>query len=130
MKIRNNFVSNSSSSSFIAYGACLDTEEFFSLLNEFFPNENVDESAFEDWDGDISSVNLPDNILDSELCKLIEHFDYDCQTVYIGKSWDPECMSESDLSNGVLSDSTKKLITDTLKYYNLKPQVTGGTRAQ
>lgn len=78
MKIRNGFVSNSSSSSFVIFGACLEKSELFDLVKSTLTEEQIKyiqedgESLTEFWN---PTTNL----------EIRE--DYECEEIYIGRDW-------------------------------------------
>ena len=75
MIIRNGFVSNSSTSSFLIYGVCLDDSEIKDLLG-----------VTSDEEGD--EIDDVYEVLDEKLPKGLEHYrpEYD-DSYYIGASW-------------------------------------------
>lgn len=79
MKIRNGFVSNSSSSSFLIYGTTMFRDEILKTLNT--KHKEVNE---EDDDSDDVYEVLEEAL---EGTKLDHHTPYD-DSVYIGASWD------------------------------------------
>jgi len=84
MKIRNGFVSNSSSSSFCLYGACLDKGEMLEI--KFKDTKNKED--YDEYDDD---EEFGDNW--ERLEKALHEFnlsgegDYDWTDMYIGRSW-------------------------------------------
>jgi len=79
MKIRNGFVSNSSSSSFVIYGVCLDTysDEVKSLMEKHLTEDEIDLVK----DGD----EMLSEFLDTSGLYIKE--DYECECIYIGREW-------------------------------------------
>jgi hypothetical protein len=77
MKIRQGFVSNSSSSSFLIYGACLNSKEMKLLKESFTEEQKEDIDAEGDW---YVTELFSDDLLDIKSV-MGEEF-------YIGRSWD------------------------------------------
>lgn len=82
MKIRNGFVSNSSSSSFLIYGCEITTEHINQITSIL--NKKID-GSYDDYFYDY---------IYGDLCELIKNKDihiYSCcdgENIYIGRSWD------------------------------------------
>jgi len=88
MKLRNGFVSNSSSSSFMIYGITLDYDEIVKLLNLAI-KENDDLCGIIEYEVSekISGLNILNN--------------YESERMYIGRSW-----------NTIADDETGKQFKD------------------
>lgn len=86
MKIRNGFVSNSSSSSFCIYGTCVDMDELLekvkstSILSEE-ELERVDELIENDESYEVVEM------LEEKVDGLVFHSDYENDQYYIGRNW-------------------------------------------
>ena len=81
MKTRTGFVSNSSSSSFLIYGACIDSDEAIELTKKLGSAEEVDDVY--------GALELIESLLDDNDVKLEIHCPYDGESgLYIGRSWD------------------------------------------
>ena len=128
MKNREGFVSNSSSSSFIAWGITLDKDDFFKLVHQEFPNIDIDE-AKEEWDlCDIGYGNYPEEIKDWDLVQECSNFDYGSDEFHFGYEWDVES-SSMDLTKPLVSPEKQVKIQQLAKHYNLgAPRTSGGTR--
>lgn len=70
MKVRHGFVSNSSTSSFLIYGTCIDASD----LQSMFPD---DEEPFEHIEELLKGTGL-----------IYHYGPYDADTCYVGRSWD------------------------------------------
>jgi hypothetical protein len=102
MKIRNGFVSNSSSSSFLIYGTTIDTDDVKQILK----NNNIEVEKYEDPNVDKEEIDEEDDFEDDfeeeedfyenfeALGKLLGKDDLTCEgvcddqeNIYIGASW-------------------------------------------
>jgi hypothetical protein len=82
MKIRQGFVSNSSSSSFLIYGTIPTEKQIDMAFEAYFPNEVED---YDDEDDYYEKINKLLSI--DEFCDLSMDHPYDDDEFYIGKSW-------------------------------------------
>jgi hypothetical protein len=91
MKIREGFVSNSSTSSFLIYGATMDRSAAGALLAKL--NKKAEAAADADPDEDEEDDDGDDDDLYEGLEKALEgtslefHMPYDWDNIYIGASW-------------------------------------------
>lgn len=82
MKIRNGFVSNSSSSSFCIYGTALEFGEVLEKLNE---SKYFTEEELENFDEDEGIYEIGEII--SKKTTLSVHVDGEGDTLWVGKEW-------------------------------------------
>jgi hypothetical protein len=108
MKIRNGFVSNSSSSSFIIYGTKLSVNK----LNEMMNIDIVDD----EYDYDAIDNNLSKKIKNTDLKYYIE---YENGTIYIGRSWSNIKDNETGLE---FKNNVERKLVELLGGENLKIQ--------
>ena len=99
MKIRNGFVSNSSTSSFLIYGILLDEDEIKKALN-IQDGDGEDEDGY----GDDIYEMLEDVFKKEKIQGYGWHNPYDDDGWYIGKSW-----------GSVKNDETGKQLKDTIE---------------
>ena len=92
MKIRQGFVSNSSSSSFLIYGSTIElnvNEEIVNRINEMHPED--DNLTLEEVE-DMGKYEILEYLLDRD-SSLEYHVPYDDE-IYVGKSWD--CVGDDE----------------------------------
>jgi len=82
MKIRNGFVSNSSSSSFCIYGATLEFGEILEKLNE---SKYFTEKELEKFDDDDEIYEIGEFIRKKTVLSV--HMDSENDSIWIGKEW-------------------------------------------
>ena len=84
MKIRNGFVSNSSSSSFVIYGVCLDEKKIFEMAKDtFYDLSDMDKDDLEDLD----AYELLNELLQLELYKDLFFASDGDGRYYVGASY-------------------------------------------
>jgi len=127
MKIRTGFVSNSSSSSFIAFGITLSKDKFSEVLVKWKP-ELTDDDIEEIFNCFENGVHHPDSLFGFKLCEYITNYDYEEGELHIGFEWDLEYRTP-DITKPLVSQCQLDEITDALMEYNLPlPSSTSGTR--
>ena len=125
MKTRTGFVSNSSSSSFIAYGVTISQNEFINAVRIWNPSFN--EVVTSEWYWGGFSYNVPEELNGFDLAKYISNFDYDNHELHIGVEWDTE--GGVDVTVPLLDPKDKQEIDDVIAKYNLGlPESSGGVR--
>ena len=88
MKIRTGFVSNSSSSSFMIYGAALDPDEIRNFVSENFEISEETEESFDDSNYDVAEFfedKMGEWLKQNKLEFIVGQ---DCEIFYIGMSPD------------------------------------------
>ena len=112
MKIRRSFVSNSSSSSFCAWGIEYGVDEFLNLIEKELDLENIQEELydlFEDVDENIKVIH-----------------DWDTETIFIGREY--ETLKDSETGKE-FKESTEKIIQSKfpdkeLNFYFINQEIT------
>ena len=116
MKIRNGFVSNSSSSSFVIYGVSMyyDSDDYNTFLKKYFTTE------------DITKINSGDYMIEDliDYTKLgLELFeDYEGELVYIGRSWSD---INDDETGAQLKESVKSKLAEFSNFDTLDVTIQG-----
>lgn len=108
MKIRNGFVSNSSSSSFLIYG--VEVEDVNKLIEGLNLTDKEKESLEEEGDWHLSEI------LEDKNLKGLEYMNaYDGECHYLGRSWDSVGDNETGLEfkNTIQKKISKLLGEDT-----------------
>ena len=122
MKIRNGFVSNSSSSSFCIYGASLEFDELVEKLKEtdIISEEKLNEIIDNEYDEQEEEIL---NIIDDN--SNLEVYQYD-DDVWIGRSWSSIA---DDETGGEFKESIKaeleKLLGPNLDLYTYSEEIYG-----
>jgi len=115
MKIRNGFISNSSTCSFLIYGVCLSKEEISKYLKEDFLNELNEEEKKE-----MESLSSIKWILENKLNLSVSRADSD-EYFFIGKSWSGV---RDDQTGFQFKEEIKEIIN---KAFNVSDSIRFGT---
>lgn len=100
MKIRTGFVSNSSSSSFIIYGAAIEDSDFEKFALEKLSEEEGSKEEYED-EGMYYLCDRMEEVLDMKGVSIIRGSDYD-EYVYVGtdpRSFDQNLSMKESMKN-------------------------------
>ena len=109
MKIRNGFVSNSSSSSFLIFGKCFDG------VSKFIKNDTVLEKLGNDFDeeDDVDYYEIMEELIGWKEVLEFHINEYDTDSIWVGVSWDKVKDDETGLEfkQRVSNEINKKLGT-------------------